>query len=592
VTPDQKVNWLLDRDLLYGMSMKHEVYRTLRLSFALSAEDTQRAVIAKALEGPKPPDGKDGDEVRRALDYMVYNLLHWLSTSAPESSIARDAFEEFKTKHPTFISREYPDLDFWSSGATLVEHPSPVAAEKLRQMSPGDWWDVLNSTERGHGLYEEPDREGLLEETSRAVVMSFDWSFRLAQFLVEKQNQDSEVWDSILKGWAETPLSVDQWKALSELFESNPDIPGVARLLEKGIKKKNHGIPMELLGNLERLSDKIWELLEEVEGEEEEDHGWLTTAINRPAGKLTEFWLQALYRQRPPGGEKWSGLPGPYIERFEKILSQDCFAAQLARTVLASRLHFLIDIDLAWTKEKLVPQLDFESDELRAQQAWQGFLSWGRIVPSLVQDFKDFSLTAIGRLGDSSESYREQLNTYMTDLILGSPGNPLEDGWYYKVLRHESLTGEDRGEMARRIWHTLRDAGDEHKESLWTRWLAEYWSDRTQGIPVPFVAEEANFFLQWVTSLGVVFDQAVELAVRTNPFDLETTFLYSDLEESELLKSHPESVLKLLVHLLSNGRKSTLHGRYLQAIHNSLKEILGDEKIKALTNCLLGLGVP
>jgi len=535
----------------------------------------------------------DTDEQKRSREYEKYNLLNWINSNAPDSSIAREAFERVQKEHPEFLQREYPDLDHWISGARLVDHKSPHSAEELLQESPEKWIEVLLQF-KGDVLHEQPDREGLLQEVTKAVNMSFDWGLRLAIALAQRKEWNSDIWGYLIKGWKQGSLSEEQWHEtilfLCEYPALYTSTIAVAELVEEGVKKEDGGIQFSILPEAESLSDKIWESLQTVAEEKWEGYGWLDAAMNRSAGKVAEFWLQAVYQRSKVQGDTWEHLPDDYRTRFKQVIDGKSFAAKLGRAILGSRIHFLYNLDAKWTEENLLRLFDFDADKEKAEQVWHGFLYWGRIPSALSEDFKPLLRRAVPYIRDDSEGLRERLINHIVDILLRDPGDPLADGWYYDILRVSATTEGDRVNMATRIWHTLREASDDFKKSVWDRWLKKYWSDRTENKPIAFTKDEADRFIEWVPRLRVVLKEAVDLVCLTKPFSLYQTHLYYDIRKGKLVDTNPAEVLKLLVYILKDVPDSSLHCYELAPLYNSLVEKLGEKATGPLAEHLKRLG--
>ncbi|MEA5117346.1 MAG: SIR2 family protein, partial [Propionicimonas sp.] len=119
-TADEKLRWLLDRELLYAFDEKHETYSVLAHSTAQASPDVRQALLAAAREGP-PPDDMPDSEHHRA--YIQFNLLVWLSRVAPEWAEATAALQASRAANPTFGEREHPDLDHWTTSGFVSEDP-------------------------------------------------------------------------------------------------------------------------------------------------------------------------------------------------------------------------------------------------------------------------------------------------------------------------------------------------------------------------------------------------------------------------------------------------------------------------------------
>ena len=587
IGPEEKIGWLLNSEALDYSVYKTESFLLFKIAFPQISEETQQRVIDRALKGPKPLEGMEEDADR----YEVYILLYWLHSVAPDSKIAAQAFKDYQAKNPQWGPREHPDHDTWVSSEGRAYPESPVSAEQLKAEPPQKHLELILTLERSN-RWSEPGRDGLLMQLQRAVTLSFDWSSLLADLLIERQEWKVDVWRSIVDGWIESSHSDSEWIKMFELLSSTENlletIDPIARLLSEGVKLTDGGISLEVLEKAEDFSDMYWSALVGHTREWEADRGWLDEAINRPAGTIAEFWVQALSKRDQAAGDDWAGLPEAYKQRLLPILTDESYSAQLARVIFGSRLQFFFALDPDWTKEYLVPLFNWDNDKLTAEQVWHGFIFWGAIPPPLHDDFRGL-LTQTVRL---LETEHEELKVSLFKFVLGLTWSHETDSdwrqWFYEVLK--TTTEKDRVAIGHQIHIELGSMEDSVKSKFWTNWLRQYWSDRNQANPVALSAEEADQIIEWLPRLEPVFTEAVEQAVNTTGFVLYHCRVYYNLAKSDLPKTYPADVNKLLVHLLERAPEDFLHSDYVNQIYNTLHEVLPPTDLEPLLNQLIRLG--
>ena len=369
--------------------------------------------------------------------------------------------------------------------------------------------------------------------------------------LIDQVEQTSDLWESVIRGWYGAKLSGQQWEYILFILDDErlaavhshyiPD------LLQRGAKKEEGGIPVSLLGKADSVAQKVWASLQ---GErEEEPNDWLGRAINDPGGKLTMFWLHALSRIRKETDQKEEGLPRPYRERFETIVSGNNEAATLGRVVLASQLGFLFAVDQSWTKENLIPLLDWDIDVRQARQAWDGWLSWGRLSEPLLDELIPLYKKSFSYLSSALQGERDRFVEWMVIISLFWMDNPLANRWVTDFL--QTVEEQDRVSFASQIGNHLMNMKTETKSGLWKRWLKKYWENRIQGAPVPLADGELKEMAEWAGELEPVFPDAVELICKGRVPQLEHTSLFWRLEKEEtnISTRYPEDLARLLVHL-------------------------------------------
>ena len=206
-----------------------------------------------------------------------------------------------------------------------------------------------------------------------------------------------------------------------------------------------------------------------------ESESWLTKAINHPGGKIVEFWLDALSRIRAEAGESWDGIPSKFKSNFHKVLTETSYAAELGRVVLASQLHFLFALEADWTRENILPLLDWDTNLKQAQQAWHGFLSWGRWNEDLLSDLLPLYEKTFAHLSTDlgSSELRDHFSGHIASIAIYGSTNPVQDGWLGRFLK--AVDSKERKNWAFHIRILLQDMQENIAQNLWERWLKEYW---------------------------------------------------------------------------------------------------------------------
>ena len=104
--------------------------------------------------------------------------------------------------------------------------------------------------------------------------------------------------------------------------------------------------------------------------------------------------------------------------------------------------------------------------------------------------------------------------------------------------------------FAEHIRYILRAADETRQRETWNTWLKGYWQNRLSGFPAPLDDEgESSAMVGWTSYLTAVYPEAVDLAVRIPPAQLQNSMALHHLGESALPDQHPESVAQLLLHI-------------------------------------------
>jgi len=573
LTPDEKLSWIQQRNWLYTLDLKHEVFRLLKTAYPEASQPSRSELLEQICRGPQGTGSEDSnDEIRRD---EIGNLLSWLHRAAPVCSLVAEKFARYQEVHPDFTPSEHPDLRYWTSSGSFGLQ-SPLTVEELLAKDPEqeiDW--LLNYQAKGAM---EVGRRGLLEIIFEAVAQSHTWSWKLVAALQTKEAWSSDLWESIIRGWQIGAVTEEQWKRVLTFLLQCTHIHGafsfpIANLLQQATRREQPKIPSSCLTSAQNLAEKVWDACSRPPLEESgAAHDWLQRAISHPGGKLVEFWLNILSIQRNEAGDTWAGIPQEAKAFFEKVLNDTSAIAELGRVLLASQLHLLFALEAEWTRRNILPLLDWSVNSKRAQQAWHGFLDWGRwneaLLPDLISLYeKTFPHVKID-LGD--QHMRKRFSEDIAHIALFSSHNPLLNGWLSKFLL--SVDASDREAWAGHIRHSLRSLPKEAIRYMWDRWMNEYWKQRNAGVPLPPGAAELEQMVGWSVYLKPVFSEAVKQICQIVAPPLRQTLLYHELVREGVAANNPEALSRLLHHLLKKAEDPFLHCYYVEQLVQKLAD--------------------
>jgi len=246
-----------------------------------------------------------------------------------------------------------------------------------------------------------------------------------------------------------------------------------------------------------------------------------------------------------------------YKQALTVIVSDDSIPGGLGRTVLTSQLGFLLASDEQWSTKHLVP-LFYDDNNMRFQQAWDGFLTCGTLTPQIVAILTSVFFSALPRLDSVLTARRDRfVQYYMTSAGLFAE-RPLED-WIPKFF--QVATTEDRRCFASHVEFLLWGLDEERQKEWWQRWLRQYWENCVMGVPVPLEPVEVPHMLDWLPHLPATFPEAVMLAVRMPKARFEYSYLTYALKDSPLVEQYPDEMAQLIIFVLScDVPTSTWHG--------------------------------
>ena len=265
-------------------------------------------------------------------------------------------------------------------------------------------------------------------------------------------------------------------------------------------------------------------------------------------------------------------------------------AAASARIVFASKLHYFFSLDTPFTRQRILPLLDWKPDPLTAEQCWHGFLLWGRWMPGYSDQLLPHFNETINRLANFPEDVHNQLLAHIATVAVFFIENPLANKWLPGVLM--KLDDKDLSELARVLSFLLENAAPAVAEGVWERWLKAYWEMRLLGMPRALLTEEANEMASWPMISGKYFPEAVELALSLRGLvAFENWRLFEQLQQKGVAKAFPQPVAKLVLFFLKTKPQFFYLSDEVKEIWRVLKSGgAPDAELKEIREAMLQLG--
>ena len=588
LTADDKIDWLLAHIGLYDLPARHEVFRAVKLAYSEASPERRKAII-DAVRAYRWPDEEDPDKERHAA-YHQLEWLHWLCSADPDCVLTKRALDAVRTQYPGFKPRECPDFVFWSRGeAENIQPQSPWTTEELLAKPATGWLRELLSFQTKEPF--RPNREGLVTAVQEAAKQKFDWGLDLADALAGAGEWNADLWSGLMRAWSGMDLDENRHREVLNRLGNVELYPKHAReiadALHALVKDEGTSYALNLLPQANEMAAAVWGHLDRDDHPMETD-SWLTRAINHPAGILAEFWLHGLSIWRRNQDPPPEAMCDDCRTALLSIVQDRSMPGRLGRSVLAGQVAFLLSADEAWTKENLIPFFGDCENLTDFQAVWDGFLTWGRINPTVAEHLKDVFLKAVQQIDSDLASRRDDFVKYYTTMLGYFAADPLET-WVPKLLGHG-------GEKARRrfafeIGSHLRRMDETRRREWWGRWLKRYWENRLQGVPAPLEPGEVETMLGWLPALTAVFPDAVALAVRMPQVPLQHGYgLIDEFGKSDsLLGKHPRELAQLLIYLgrsdspgyVWGDRGRQLIDRLLQSdLSNEMEQGLKELKVK------------
>ena len=554
LSPNEKIDWLLQRSILHERSARHEVFRALQVSYPGADLEQRTAVVQEILRERWSRAEGDGERIAAACHFR---WLERLVQAAPDCKVAKAALSDVRHRYPELEACDYPDLNGWT--ITQVGHRTPWEYEELLASAPSDWIDRLVTFQPKGAL--GSDRPGLLGSVRNAANHDFDWGLALADVLLQRTDWESDLWNPILDSWVETEFDTDQCdrvlQRLSRIELHGTQTRPIACVL-KAISRRSKVYQIaDIMDKADCIASALWGCSDD-ENVAEECENWWIEATSHPAGILAEYWMNRFTSWIERESERSIGM-GRFRNPFSQIVQDETRLGRLGRSVLASNFYVLLSADDTWTIEYLLPWFRDHSNKADYQAVWDGFLSRA-LSPTVSELMEESFFRGVGHIKDEldgKDRRREFVEGY-TVLLSYFAEDPVGK-WIPELFRHGAE--EDRLTFAREIGEQLEGMSDARQKDLWERWLKHYWLNRVQGVPERLQDREIWEMLEWLPLLPRVFSDAVDVAIQMpnnadgKPGPEELSLLFR-ISESSLTETCPESVARLILYLGESVRHS------------------------------------
>lgn len=543
LTADDKLHWLLKNDLLF--KFHEEVRLILRNAYSNSSMTVRSEILDRAMVGPIT-DLFDDEWKLSKTD----RLLIRLSKLAPDCTLTSDRLKSFLEKHPHFVPAERIAQSEPKPQSRFIDQRGTFDIDLIVSVSPGDFLEELLSRPA-------VAQQEYCNAAASASERKPEWGIEWITTLISRQISQPNVWTCISYGWKASDMSPEQWH-LVLAFVTTIQLPpkdfflALVELLVEGSKRESFNIPDSDLELAHRLASRIWtEALSDSPLEEHPSFDdWLTVAINRPGGRLAQFWLQRISAERRMSADAWKGLPESIVAELQQMISSTSGSAAHIRIVLASQIHYFFSIDSHFASETLLPLFDWELDELRAEQSWHGFLIWGRLQPGLLEALLPRFTDALRHIAKFPKEMRSKLSESAAVVVFYGIDEPLESEFFTTAFEHF-----EEGDLIAFAWgigNLLETAEDSVVDRVWNGWLKEYWRRRSLGLPKPVSTKEADVMATWAVDLGDFFPQAVEmLMLFKERLSFEHSRIIMDLEKKEIIGRFPDAGADLILLYLA-----------------------------------------
>ncbi|MGH2614366.1 MAG: SIR2 family protein, partial [Thermomicrobiales bacterium] len=508
VFTDEKLEWVLDRDVLFESPLKHEVFRLVASTLPEASPDRRSQLLVAAIKGPNLPD--DLPDVERHRAYSVYNLLVWLTHSDPAWAEAQRARERLEEENPTFGPRDFPDLDSWSSGVTWGETP-PIEIESFVQDLGSDAEAALTTllnVDYSEQRVDGPTWNSALTLVQQAATRRPDLGQQLWNAIESRStlaDKKNDLQDAIIGGWEQADLGelLDDIVALvASRVGERRSTRAITRLLVTQIEKHLETPESEPITAMRNLARAIWD---EHKGtfESPPDSEPSFLALNSWPGDLARYWILEVNRRWRELGETWTGLNDRERKAFEALLSIPGAELDAIRPALAGQAYFLFAADPSFAQQHVLPLFDGP----HAAQAWGAYLYNPRYNDRMLSaGFVASVIAEWDHLGDLGERGLQSQFYGLVASIVNVAGITPEQR--QELLDRSVLAdnGDHAAEFASTVLRFFRDDAIDGASS-WELWARDHLAARLLGLPRNARSEELE---RWADLAPFVGAHAVD----------------------------------------------------------------------------------
>ena len=544
LTANDKIDWLLRRCNIHETQARHEIFRVARIAYPYAGEEQRRELISAILAYRWPWD-EHPDQDRYSAQHQ-YDWLQWLSEANPACPLVQVALEPIRERYPEFVPDEHPDLSFWMGDVyEIVGKPSPWSVSEILAQPLAEWLPL--ALEQSPTEYPAHPRDQVIKHVAKATEQNKEWSFELADALIQSETWDSHLWRGIMQGWCSTDLGANDLAKVIETLSSGDLLPKhsseIIDTLASLVDRCEQTIDLESLDHANETARKLWH---HVSAEDQlSDADWTSRAGNHPAGRLAHFWVRSISIRRNRQEVKTSRLDEKYREALSEIVADQGARGKLARVMLMTEFPYLAFVDEEWAARYLIPSL--APDHIDCPAAWDGLTHCGRMTPGTGVLLRESFLNAVEKLLDQMEDYlRSRFITMYTYVLIASVTDA-GDEWITKLFGNAN--DDDKRAFAMEIARALRLMDERRHREWWDTWLREYWNHRLDGVPVPLNVDEAVLMATWAPILTGLFPEAAELVTRRDPIPGRSWVALHGIKDSDLVERYPTELAGFMIHI-------------------------------------------
>lgn len=593
ITADDKLEWLLARTGLFPDHLKHELFHLLAASLPAASDDLRNRVLAATLEGP---DIRDDVEDREGhSDYAKFNLLVWLTASAPDWTEATEAMSKIQQENPTFGPREHPDFDMWMSGG-VWGGKLPLSPEEFIELlseNSATALEILLARDYSERHFEEPNWDDALRLVRQVAGTRADMGIALwveVDCRGELDGKSDDLRRATAAGWGEADLGEHGEIAVghvASLVADPESAHAIGRFLLEQIQRQVESDETPMLAAMRALAQNLWD-----SQSAQFTHGYedpISAAplfLNAWPGFLAQYWPQEIDRRWRHNREQWTGLNEEEREAMIALLSGPRAALDATQPAIARVLQFLFAADSDFATEHV---LTLFRDVDSAALAWHSYLfspRWDdKILAAGLLESMNEQWDRLDQMGD--RGHRQQFFGLVTAVL--SWAGIDEDSRHALLTRSViGADGKHAADFAATVARFLTEESVDGNQ-IWARWLRGHVTERLNGVPRIAASEELIGWADAVPYLGEAIPEAVTL-LSGRGIGFEDGWFSRDIPEATL-QAHGIALASHFAERLHNTTSTSIMlGYRVRELVKLFREALGEDAAQPLLDAARGRG--